>query len=97
MHVRDFFTHKNPSGDNSFKRAAKAGYKYRAYGENIAWYSSTRLNKMTKQGIANKIMYGEKGWWLSKKGHKKICYLQIMIERVWAYGYMAIKSGLHRI
>jgi uncharacterized protein YkwD len=49
MHVRDFFAHKNPSGDNSFKRAAKAGYKYRAYGENIAWYSSTRLNKMIKQ------------------------------------------------
>ena len=71
MYVRDFFAHKNHSGDNSFKRAAKAGYKYRAYGENIAWYSSTRLNKMTKQEIANKIMYGEKGWWLSKKGHKE--------------------------
>ena len=48
MHVRDFFAHKNPSGDNSFKRAAKAGYKYRAYGENIAWYSSTRLNDKTR-------------------------------------------------
>jgi uncharacterized protein YkwD len=33
MHVRDFFAHKNPSGDNLFQRAVKAGYKYRAYGE----------------------------------------------------------------
>ena len=32
-----------------------------------------------------------------KKAIKKICYLQIMIEKVWAYGYIAIKSGLHRI
>jgi len=71
MQVRNFFAHMNPDGKNSFARAREAGYSYRAYGENIAWYSSTSLSRMSKQEIANKIMYGEKGWWLSQKGHKE--------------------------
>lgn len=71
MQVRNFFAHTNPSGDNSFARAKKAGYAYQAFGENIAWFSSSNLPKMSIPEIANKIMYGEKGWWLSKEGHKE--------------------------
>jgi len=66
MQIRNFFAHTNPSGNTAFDRAQNAGYAYRAYGENIAWFSTSNLSNMSNREIADKFF----GQWWNSPGHK---------------------------
>ena len=46
MADRDFFDHTNPDGELPWDRMDKAGYAWRAAGENIAWGSPTPASVM---------------------------------------------------
>lgn len=67
MQTRGFFAHNNPDGDSPFDRAKKAGYTYRAFGENIATFTTAWLPSMTEKEIAKRLF---DQWWNSA-GHKQ--------------------------
>jgi uncharacterized protein YkwD len=80
--------HTNPDGLNSVNRARKAGYTgWTYYGENLLYYQNTNLNKMPKQEIAQKIMYGTKGWWKSPSHRKNILSPNFNREGLGIYVY----------
>lgn len=56
MNNRNFFDHKNPSGEDPGARATKAGYKWGAIGENIA----------AGQPSPDVVMKG----WMNSPGHR---------------------------
>ena len=66
MGVRNFFAHVTPEGYDLGKRYAQAGYTgCRAYGENIAYFETSRLSQMTYEEIAQKMF----NMWLNSPPH----------------------------
>ncbi len=86
--------HTNPSELRVNDRYRKAGYSgYTAYGENILYYSNSNMAKMSKQELAQKIMYWTKGWWnspshkaniLSSKYNREGLGIYVYGDTVWA-------------
>jgi uncharacterized protein YkwD len=67
MIARNYFSHTTPEGKGVGDRYREAAYTgCRTWGENIAWFSTSRLSQMTNEEIGMKIF---DQWWNSP-GHK---------------------------
>jgi len=65
MRDRDFFAHTNPDGCNAGCRLDAANYEYSAWGENIAWRSSSQLpeaEELAAHFVEN---------WMNSTSHRK--------------------------
>jgi uncharacterized protein YkwD len=82
------YHHTNPDGWGVVDRYRQAEYSgYAAYGENILYYSNSNLAKMSKQEIAQKIMYWTKGWWYSLPHKANILSTKYNREGLGIYAY----------
>lgn len=68
MIARNYFSHTTPEGKDVGDRYRDSNYTgCRSWGENIAWFSTSRLSRMTNEEIGIRIF---NQWWNSP-GHKR--------------------------
>lgn len=64
----DYFSHTGRDGSNVGDRYKRAGYtSCKSWGENILWFSTSKMNSMSVQQRGAKVFDG----WMNSPGHKK--------------------------
>lgn len=83
MITRNYFSHVTPEGKTVGDRYRAAGYTgCNSWGENIAWFSTSRLGSMSNKDIGDKIFMQ---WWNSPGHHKNMMSPNYSIEGIGIY------------